>query len=317
MPKLLDRVRTLMRTRHYSYETEKRYIYWIKQYIFYHNIRNPDEMGAAEVEEFLSHLAVEKNVSASTQNQALAALLLLYKQVLQIDLPWLEKLKPAKKSDRVPVVLTKEEVRMILAELKNTNWLIANLLYGSGLRLIEALRLRVKDLDFGFRQIVVRDGKGGKDRFTVMPTILIEPLQKQLEFVRNMHEQDLKRGLGKVEMPFALARKYANAETEWAWQYVFPSKSLSKNPRSGATGRHHVSPASLQKAFKTAVRKSRIPKSASPHTLRHSFATHLLQDGYDIRTIQDLLGHKELTTTMIYTHVMHQNQIGVRSPADI
>ena len=274
-------------------------------------------MGAAEVEAFLSHLAVEKNVSASTQNQALAALLLLYKQVLRVDLPWLENLKPAKKSEHVPVVLTKEEVKSVLKELTGTNWLTANLLYGSGLRLIEALRLRVKDLDFGFRQIVVRDGKGGKDRFTVMPTILIEPLKKHLEIVRNMHEQDLKRGLGKVEMPFALARKYRNAETEWAWQYVFPSKSLSKNPRSGATGRHHVSPTGLQKSFKTALQKSRIAKNASPHTLRHSFATHLLQDGYDIRTIQDLLGHREISTTMIYTHVLQNNRLGVRSPVDI
>lgn len=305
-----------MRFRHYSYQTEKIYIYWIKKYIFFHNITHPAEMGAVEVQAFLTHLAVEKTVSASTQNQALSALLFLYKEVLKVDLPWLEEFTPAKKSSRVPVVLTKEEVKVILAGLKNTNWLVASLLYGAGLRLIEALRLRVKDLDFGFNQIVVRNGKGGNDRFTVMPTSLVKPLQDQLRFARNLHEQDLKRGLGRVEMPFALARKYPNAETEWAWQYVFPSKSLSKNPRTGATGRHHVSPASLQKAFKTAVRNSRVPKMASPHTFRHSFATHLLQDGYDIRTIQDLLGHRELTTTMIYTHVMLSNRLGVRSPAD-
>lgn len=316
MSKLLDDVRDVMRVKHYSYQTEKIYIYWIRRYIFFHKITHPTEMGAAEVQAFLTHLAVEKKVAASTQNQALAALLFLYKKVLKIDLPWLDQFAPAKKSSRVPVVLTKEEVKMILAELKDTNLLTANLLYGSGLRLIEALRLRVKDLDFGFRQIVVRDGKGGKDRFTVMPTILIEPLQKQLEFARNMHERDLQHGLGRVEMPFALARKYPNAETEWGWQYVFPSKSLSKNPRSGAKGRHHVSPSSLQKAFKNALRKSRIVKNASPHTLRHSFATHLLQDGYDIRTIQDLLGHKELSTTMIYTHVLNQHRLGVRSPVD-
>lgn len=317
MPKLLDRVRALMRMRHYSYETEKRYIYWIRHYIGFHNIRNPAEMSAAEVEAFLSHLAVERRVSASTQNQALAALLFLYRDVLSVDLLWLEKFIPAKKSARVPVVLTKDEVKQIIGELSGTNWLIANLLYGSGLRLVEALRLRVKDLDFGFKQIVVRDGKGAKDRFTVLPTKLIEPLQKQLEKTRKLHEQDLRGGLGKVEMPFALARKYPNAETEWAWQYVFPSRVLSVNPRTGIKGRHHVSAASLQKPFKEVLRKSLIPKNASPHTLRHSFATHLLQDGCDIRTIQDLLGHKEISTTMIYTHVLQNNRLGVISPVDL
>jgi integron integrase len=316
MPKLLDRVRALMRMRHYSYETEKRYVYWIRHYIGFHKIRNPAEMGATEVTAFLSHLAVENRVAASTQNQALAALLFLYRDVLGVDLPWLEKFIPAKKSSHVPVVLTKDEVNQIIGELNGTNWLIANLLYGSGLRLIEALRLRVKDLDFGYKQIVVRDGKGAKDRFTVLPAKLIEPLQNQLETARKLHDQDLGRGLGKVEMPFALARKYPNAETEWAWQFVFPSRVLSVNPRTGKKSRQHVSAASLQKPFKQAVRKSRIPKNASPHTLRHSFATHLLQDGYDIRTIQDLLGHKELSTTMIYTHVLQNNRLGVRSPID-
>ena len=280
MSKLLENVRAVMRTRHYSYETEKRYIYWIRQYIFFHNVRHPVEMGAAEIEKFLSHLAVEKSVAASTQNQALAALLFLYREILTVELPWLDKFTPAKKSSRVPVVLTKEEVKIILGELKGTNWLIANLLYGSGLRLMEALRLRIKDLDFGYRQIIVRDGKGGKDRFTVMPNILIEPLQKHLLKVKKINEQDLRRGFGRVEMPFALERKYPNAEKEWAWQFVFPSKSLSKNPRTGKIGRHHASPSSLQKPFKETLRKSRIAKMASPHTLRHSFATHLLQDGY-------------------------------------
>jgi integron integrase len=316
MPKLLDRVRSLMRTRHYSYQTEQTYLKWIRRYIGFHNIRNPVDMGAVEVEAFLSHLAVEGNVSAPTQNQALFAILFLYREVLAVDLPWLEKFTPAKKSSHIPIVLTREEVKIIIDQLKDTNWLIANLLYGAGLRVQEALRLRVKDLDFGFRQIVVRDGKGGKDRFTVLPAKLIEPLQKQLEFVRKLHEQDLRHGLGRVAMPFALARKYPNAEKEWAWQYVFPSKSLSVNPRTNQNSRHHVSPSSLQKPFKEAVRNSRIPKNASPHTLRHSFATHLLQDGYDIRTIQDLLGHKELSTTMIYTHVLQNNRLGVRSPVD-
>jgi len=302
--------------RHYSYQTEQTYIKWIRRYIFFHNVRHPAEMGAAEVEAFLSNLAVEGNVSASTQNQALSAVLFLYKEVLKTDLPWLGTFTPARKSNHVPVVLTKDEVKLIINQLSGTNRLIANLLYGSGLRLIEALRLRVKDLDFGFRQVVVRDGKGAKDRFTVLPTSLVEPLQNQLKAAEKLHEQDLRHGLGKVNMPFALSRKYPNAETEWAWQYVFPSKSLSIDPRSGAKGRHHVSSSSLQKLFKTALRKSRIQKNASPHTLRHSFATHLLQDGYDIRTIQDLLGHKEISTTMIYTHVLQNNRLGVRSPVD-
>lgn len=316
MSKLLDQVRAVLRTRHYSYRTEKTYIEWILRYIRFHDIRHPAEMGATEVEAFLTHLAVERNVAASTQNQALAALLFLYREVLGVDLPWLEKFTPAKKSSHVPVVLTKDEVWIIINQLKDTNWLIANLLYGAGLRLQEALRLRVKDLDFSFKQIVVRDGKGGKDRFTVLPTKLIEPLQAQLQIARKLHDEDSRRGLGKVEMPFALARKYPNAETEWAWQYVFPSKSLSINPRTGAIGRQHVSTSSLQKVFKDALRKSRIAKNASPHTLRHSFATHLLQDGYDIRTIQDLLGHKQISTTMIYTHVLQNNRLGVKSPVD-
>jgi integron integrase len=315
--KILDQVRALMRVRHYSFATEKRYIYWMKQYFYFHNLRHPKGMGATDVEAFLTHLAVEKRVCASTQNQALAAVLFLYREVLRTDLPWLEGFTPAKHSKRVPVVLTREEVEMILAHLSGTNWIIANLLYGSGLRLVEALRLRVKDLDFGYRQIVVREGKGGKDRFTVMPTKLIEPLRKQLEAAKAIHEADLKIGLGRVEMPFALDGKYKNAAGEWKWQYVFPSKTLSRNPRTGAVGRHHLSESNLQKAFKMALDKTKIEKHASPHTLRHSFATHLLQKGQDIRTVQELLGHKEVTTTMIYTHVTRQNRLGVQSPADL
>jgi len=316
MSKLLDQVRDVLRTRHYSYRTEKTYIEWILRYIRFHDIKHPANMGAAEIEAFLTYLAVERSVAASTQNQALAALLFLYREVLSVNLSWLENFRPAKKSSRVPVVLTKDEVKTIIGQIEGTNWLIANLLYGAGLRLNEALRLRVKDIDFGFQQIVVRDGKGGKDRFTVLPTKLIEPLQNQLEAARTLHEQDLHRGLGRVLMPFALERKYPNAAAEWCWQYAFPSKSLSVDPRSGRRGRHHVSPSSLQKAFKDALRKSRVVKNASPHTLRHSFATHLLHDGYDIRTIQDLLGHKEISTTMIYTHVLQNNRLGVRSPID-
>lgn len=284
--------------------------------LFFPQCASSGRSGASEIEAFLSHLAVEKTVSISTQNQALAALLFLYRDVLLVNVPWLDGFTPAKKPSRVPVVLTKEEVKLILGELKGTNWLIASLLYGSGLRLTEALRLRVKDLDFGYGQITVRDGKGAKDRFTVLPNTLVEPLQKQLLKAKKIHEQDLRRGLGRVEMPFALARKYPNASGEWAWQYVFPSRALSKNPRTEATGRHHVSPASVQKSFKEVLQKRRIAKAASPHTLRHSFATHLLQDGDDIRTIQELPGHKELTTTMIYTHVLNQHRLGVKSPAD-
>jgi integron integrase len=316
MPKLLDRVRALMRVRHYSYQTEQTYLKWMRRYIGFHNIRNPVEMGAPEVEAFLTHLAVEGNVSASTQNQALFALLFLYREVLAVDLPWLEEFTPAKKSSRVPVVLTKDEVKRIFDCLSGTNGLIAGLLYGSGLRLHEALRLRVKDLDFGFKQINVQDGKGGKGRVTVLPAKLVEPSQAQLRDAQATHERDLKNNLGRVEMPFALARKYLNGQAEWAWQFVFPSKSTSVNPRTQRTGRHHWSASTLQKAFKAALTKSRVPKNASPHTLRHSFATHLLQGGYDIRTIQDLLGHKEITTTMIYTHVLQNNRLGVRSPLD-
>ena len=317
MAKLLDRVRDIMRVRHYSYQTEQTYLKWMRRYIGFHNIRNPVEMGAAEVEAFLTHLAVEGNVSASTQNQALFALLFLYREVLAVDLPWLKEFTPAKKSSRVPVVLTKDEVRRIFDGLCGTNGLIAGLLYGSGLRLHEALRLRVKDLDFGYKQINVQDGKGGKGRVTVLPAKLVEPLQAQLREAQGMHERDLKNNLGRVEMPFALARKYPNGQTEWAWQFVFPSKNTSVNPRTKATGRHHWSASTLQKAFKTALLKSRVAKNASPHTLRHSFATHLLQDGYDIRTVQDLLGHKEISTTMIYTHVLQNNRLGVRSPIDL
>lgn len=317
MSKLLDETRAVMRLRHYSYKTEKMYINWMKRFFHFHGLRHPREMGAAEVEAFLTDLAVNRKIAASTQNQALAALLFLYREVLKIDLPWLEKFTPAKKSDHLPVVLTKEEVNLILAELKGANWIIANLLYGAGLRLSEALRLRVKDLDFEYKQITVREGKGGKDRVTVLPEKIIEALEKQLIEVRKIHESDLKVGLGRVEIPFALNRKYPTAAREWKWQFVFPSKTLSRNPRTGATGRHHLSDASLQKPFRQAVIKTDIAKHASPHTFRHSFATHLLQNGQDIRTIQDLLGHKELTTTMIYTHVIQSNRLGIKSPADV
>lgn len=318
MSQLLNQVRDVMRTRHYSLQTEKIYIYWIKKYIFFHNVRHPKEMGASEVGAFLTHLAVKENVSAKTQNQAMFALLFLYKEVLKAELDYLGgTFATAKSSERVPVVLTREEVNRLLANLKNVNWMMANLLYGAGLRLKECLRLRVKDVDFGYKQIIVRDGKGAKDRFTILPEKLIEPLAAHLKKTKNLHENDLQAGLGKVWMPFALDRKYPNAAGEWKWQYVFPSSKISRDSRTGKLGRHHLSESGLQKSVKIAVDKAGIEKLASCHTLRHSFATHLLENGQDIRTIQELLGHKELTTTMIYTHVLQTNRLGVRSPLDL
>ncbi len=318
MSQLLNQVREVMRTRHYSLQTEKTYIYWIKKYIFFHNVRHPKEMGEAEVSRFLTHLAVNENVSANTQNQAMFALLFLYKDVLALELDYLGgTFTTAKPSTRVPVVLTREEVTAVLANLKGVHWITANLLYGAGLRLKECLRLRVKDLDFGYKQIVVRDGKGAKDRFTILPEKLAAPLAVQLEKTKTLHENDLRAGFGKVWMPFALDRKYRGAAAEWKWQYVFPSPKISRDSRTGKFGRHHLSESGLQKSLKIALDKAGIEKAASCHTLRHSFATHLLENGQDIRTIQDLLGHKEITTTMIYTHVLQTNRLGVRSPLDI
>ena len=307
-----------MRTRRYSLQTEKTYIYWMKKYIHFHHIRHPKEMGADEVGAFLTHLAVNEKVAATTQNQAMFALLFLYKEVLGVELERLGgKFKPAKKSERVPVVLTREEVTAVLSHVHGVNWIMANLLYGAGLRLKECLRLRVKDLDFGYKQITVRDTKSGRDRFTILPEKLVEPLQKHLESVKIQHENDLKSGLGAVHLPFAFDGKHSNVAREWKWQYIFPSAKISRDPRTGNLGRHHLSESGLQKAVKIGLNKAVIEKHASCHTLRHSFATHLLQNGSDIRTIQDLLGHKELTTTMIYTHVLQQNKLGVRSPLDV
>ena len=317
MSQFLDRIRNVMRVRRYSLQTEKTYIYWIKKYIFFHDVRHPQDMGADEVNEFLTHLAVSGNVAAATQNQAMFALLFLYKEVLGVELEHLGgKFTSAKQTSRVPVVLTREEVAAVLSHISGVNWLMANLLYGAGLRLKECLRLRVKDLDFGYKQVVVRDGKGGRDRFTILPDKLVEPLHKHLETVKMLHENDLRTGFGAVLMPFAYNGKHSNSAREWKWQYVFPAAKISRDPRTGNAGRHHLSESGLQKAVKTGLRKSSIEKHASCHTLRHSFATHLLQNGSDIRTIQDLLGHKELTTTMIYTHVLQNNRLGVKSPAD-
>jgi integron integrase len=313
--KLLDRVRDAIRLKHYSIRTEQSYINWIKRYIFFHNVRHPDEMGAAEVEAFLTHLAVNENVAASTQNQALSALLFLYREVLKKDLGPIDALR-AKKPKRLPTVLTKEEVHRVLGELSGMYRLTAKLLYGSGLRLMECLRLRVKDVDFAQRVIIVRDGKGEQDRVTMLPHNLITPLQEHLLRVKRLHEEDLAKGHGTVYLPYALERKYPNANQEWIWQYVFPSGRLSVDPRSGVVRRHHLHESSLQKAVRVAARAAGIPKRVSCHTFRHSFATHLLEAHYDIRTVQELLGHKDVKTTMIYTHVLNRVGLAVRSPLD-
>lgn len=316
MPKLLEEVRLHMRARHYSYRTEQSYTHWIRQFILFHQKRHPALMGSDEIGAFLTHLAVDRNVSAATQNQALAALLLLYKQVLLVELPRLENIPRAKKPSRLPTVLTREEVNAVLSHLTATKWLMASLLYGSGLRLNECLRLRVKDIDFSYRQITVRDAKGGKDRVTMLPDALVTPLQGHLARVKQLHAQDLKEGFGVASLPTALARKYPNAGKTWPWQFVFPAAKRSRDPRTDVVLRHHVGEWVLQAAVKEAVRKAGLQKPASCHTFRHSFATHLLASGSDIRTVQELLGHKDVTTTMIYTHVLNRGGRGVKSPLD-
>jgi len=316
MPKLLDQTRDLIRTRHYSRRTEESYVYWIRKYIFFHNKRHPAEMGADEVSRFLTHLAVDQRVAASTQNQALAAILFLYRHVLKQDLPWLENVERAKRPARVPIVLTREETQSLLSQLSETRWIMASLLYGAGLRLRECLSLRVKDIDFAYHQILVHDGKGEKERLTMLPSTLVKPLQRHLSRVKALHERDLREGYGQVFLPYALARKYRSAAGEWGWQYVFPAAKRSRDPVTGTTRRHHVGDWVLQKAVKDGLRAANINKSASCHTLRHSFATHLLEAGYDIRTVQELLGHKDVRTTMIYTHVLNRGGKGVRTPLD-
>jgi integron integrase len=314
--KLLDQVRDIIRLKHDSIRTERAYVDWIKRFILFHHKRHPNKMGAPEIQAFLMVLAVKQNVASSTQQQALSALLFLYREVLRQEVAWMDGITRAKKSKRLPVVLTQQEVQSVLAYLQGDAWLMASLLYGSGLRLMECLRLRVKDIDFGYRQLVVRDGKGQQDRVTMLPQRAIEPMQWHLDKVQALHRQDLAEGFGDVYLPYALARKYPNAGVEWAWQYVFPARQRSVNPRSGRARRHHVDSKVLQRAVKKAVREAKVAKPASCHTLRHSFATHLLTAGCDIRTVQELLGHKDVSTTMIYTHVLQQGGQGVRSPLD-
>lgn len=314
--KLLDQVRDAIRLRHYSIRTEQAYTDWIRRFIVFHNKRHPCEMADAEVTEFLTHLARVGNVAASTQNQALSALLFLYKEVLKVEIGWLDKVERAKKPTKLPVVLTAAEVQRIFAALRGKEKLMAQLLYGSGLRLMECVRLRVKDLDFARAHITVREAKGGKDRITMLPVNLAQPLQQHLAAMRLQHQQDLSDGFGSVYLPFALARKYPNTEREWCWQYVFPSSRIARDPRSGKMQRHHIAEGLLQSALKRAVRASGVAKPATCHSLRHSFATYLLENGYDIRTVQELLGHKDVSTTMIYTHVLNRPGIGVKSPLD-
>jgi integron integrase len=315
--KLLDQVRDVLRLKHYSIRTEEAYVSWIKRYIFFHDKRHPAEMGAPEIESFLTHLAVNRKVAASTQNQALSALLFLYRDVLEEDLSshTIDAVR-ARQSKRMPTVLTREEAMSVIAALPGANQLVARLLYGSGLRLLECLRLRVKDLDFAYRQITIRDGKGEKDRVTMLPQSLVEPLQEHLRRVRMIHDRDLDNGYGAVYLPYALDRKYPNANKEWCWQYVFPAATLSKDPRSDSLRRHHLGESGPQRAVREAAKLAGIDKPTSCHTFRHSFATHLLENGYDIRTVQELLGHKDVKTTMIYTHVLNRGGLAVRSPLD-
>jgi integron integrase len=319
-PKLLDQVRARMRVLHYSIRTEEAYVNWIRRFILFHNKRHPREMGGPEVEAFLTHLAVEGQVAASTQNQALAGILFLYQQILQIDLPRLDAVR-ARRPERLPVVLSRDEVRAVLDRMTGVYRIMAGMMYGSGLRLLECCRLRVKDLDFGRGQIVVREGKGEKDRAVPLPRSLVAALRDQVERVRVLHAADRRAGHGRVWLPHALAVKYPQADREAGWQYVFPASRLSVDPRDEEGDdrplrRHHVHENMIQKEVRKAILGAGITKRASCHTLRHSFATHLLEDGQDIRTVQELLGHKVVQTTMIYTHVLQQGPQGVRSPLD-
>lgn len=315
-PRLLDQVRDAIRRRHYSYRTEQSYLQWIRRYIYFHQKRHPREMGEPEIAAFLTNLAVQRQVSASTQNQALNALLFLYKHVLEMDVGLIHGVVRAKRPKRLPLVMTREEVQAVLCRLSGRDWLLACLMYGAGLRVMESIRLRVKDIDFGLKQIVVRDGKGQKDRVTPLPEMVVSALRGQIDQVKRIRDGDLADGHGEVSMPFALARKYPNAARELPWWYVFPASHRSRDPYSGRIKRHHLDESAIQKAVRQAVRASGITKPISCHGFRHSFATHLLASGYDIRTIQEILGHEDVRTTMIYTHVLGRGAQGVTSPID-
>lgn len=315
-PRLLDRLRAAIRLKHFSSRTEEAYVGWARRYIVFHRKRHPAEMGAAEVAAFLNYLATDRGVSASTQNQALSAILFLYRQVVGRDLGELPGLVWAKRSEHVPVVLTRDEVGAMLAELSGTVWLVVVLLYGAGMRLTECLELRVKDVDFGARHIVIREPKGGRDRRVPLPDSLRDPLTRQLSVVRRLHQRDLASGFGRVSLPHALAAKYPHAGVEWGWQFLFPAGRICRDPRWGPPSRYHLHESVIQRAVTAAARRAGMAKPASPHTFRHSFATHLLEDGADIRTVQELLGHRDVSTTMLYTHVLNRGPLGVRSPAD-
>jgi integron integrase len=313
---LLEQMSLALRRKHYALSTERCYLQWVRRFILFHGKRHPRHMGAPEVEMFLTHLAARAQVSASTQNQALSALLFLYNEVLQQPLEGPINALRAKRRKPLPTVLSRTETQQLLDSMHGQSQLMAQLLYGSGLRISECLRLRVKDLDFDQKQILIRDGKGNKDRITMLPIILIQPLRRHLRHVRALHHRDLSKGLGSVYLPHALARKYPQASHAWIWQWIFPSRSLSHDPRSGVLRRHHLSRSALRRAINAACRIADIHKHVTPHTLRHSFATHLLEAGHDIRTVQELLGHKDVKTTMVYTHVINRGPLAVRSPLD-
>ncbi len=314
--KLVDQIRKAIRVKHYSYRTEQTYIYWIKKFILFNNKRHPNEMGEKDINRFLTYLAVNRKVAASTQNQALCAILFLYRHVLKKQIGWIDKLERAKNPKTIPVVLSGKEVESVLLQFQGVVWIVVSLLYGSGLRLMEALRLRVKDIDFDYNQITLRDAKGHKDRLSLLPMAVKEPLKKHLQRVKFLHQKDLDEGFGLVYLPYALQRKYPNANSEWIWQYVFPASTRYYDPDDKIHRRHHLHESVVQRAMKSAVHKAGIQKKASCHTLRHSFATHLLENGYDIRTVQELLGHSDVRTTMIYTHVLNKGRMGVQSPLD-